>query len=186
MAVGARPGFLHLLRDFAERVQIVLIYVREAHPGERYPHHTSEEQKLRHACEWVKQDRIPWTTAVDTLDGATHRAYGPVPNSAYLIDRTGHVAFRALWAGQEPLLRSKIEELLRREAEAQGSVDLGQRENIVIPMIHGGAEFERTMKRAGQKARDDFRRAVGNVVYVAQKAMGAARGVINPGNRELG
>jgi hypothetical protein len=24
--------------------------------------------------------------AVDTLDGATHRTYGPLPNSAYLID----------------------------------------------------------------------------------------------------
>lgn len=98
MTAGARPGLKNLHRDFGDRVQVVSVYVREAHPGERYPHHTSEAQKMHHARDWVEQDHIPWTVAVDTLDGATHRAYGPLPNAAYLIDRTGHVAFRALWA----------------------------------------------------------------------------------------
>src|SRR3954447_6042122 len=117
MTLGARPGLDHLYRDFGDRVQLVSVYTREAHPGEIYPHHTSEEQKLRHARDWAEQDQVPWPVAVDTLDGKTHRAYGPAPNSAYLIDRTGHVAFRALWAGQEGLLRDRIEELLENETE---------------------------------------------------------------------
>src|SRR5919201_126460 len=128
MTAGARPGVLKLYEDFGERVQFVSVYVREAHPGERYPHHTSPEQKLRHARDWVQQDKMPWTVAVDTVDGATHQAYDSLPNSVYLIDRTGHVAFRALWAGQEGLLRDKIVELLEREEAGEGSVNLGQQE----------------------------------------------------------
>jgi hypothetical protein len=55
MTAGARPGLLHLYEDFADRVQFVSVYVREAHPGENYPHHTSEEQKMRHARDWAEQ-----------------------------------------------------------------------------------------------------------------------------------
>ena len=47
---------------------------RGAHPGEHYPHHTGEAQKLRHARDWVKQDQVPWTVALDMLDGATRHA----------------------------------------------------------------------------------------------------------------
>lgn len=35
---------------FAERgVGSIFVYTHEAHPGENYPHHTSMEQKSRHA-----------------------------------------------------------------------------------------------------------------------------------------
>ena len=30
----------------------------------------------------TRQNQVPWTVAVDTLDGATHQAYGPLPNAA--------------------------------------------------------------------------------------------------------
>src|SRR5918992_2552729 len=124
MTAGARPGLLHLYRDFAKRVQFVSIHAREAHPGENYPHHTSDEQKMRHARDWAEQDGILWPVAVDTLDGTVHRAYDPLPNPVYLIGRSGQVAFRALWAGQESLLRDRIEELLEREAEGEDPVVL--------------------------------------------------------------
>ena len=186
MTAGARPGLLHLYEDFRDRIAFVTVYVREAHPGESYPHHTSAAQKMRHARDWAEQDEIPWTVAVDTLDGAVDRAYGPLPNMAYLIDRTGHVAFRALWAGQEGLLRERIEELLEREARGEGAVSLGEQENLVIPMIHGSAEFDRALARGGEKSQEDFRRAFGNVVYGFQKAMSKLEPVLHPENRDLG
>jgi len=178
MTAGARPGFLNLYRDFKNRIQFVSIYVREAHPGENYRHHTSEEQKMRHARDWVEQDEIQWTVAVDTLEGAIHQLYGPLPNSAYLIDRTGQVAFRALWAGQEGLLRDKIEELLEREERNETPVVLGQEENKLIPFIHGAAEFNRTMKRAGHKASADFRREMGEIPYAIEILAGRLRPLI--------
>jgi hypothetical protein len=160
----------------------VSVYVREVHPGERYPHHTSEEQKMWHARDWVQQDKIPWSVAVDSLDGATHRAYGALPNPAYLIDRTGRVAFQMLWAGQGRLLESRIEELLRREAAGEDPVNLGQQENLMIPLIHGAVEFDRAVGRGGEKSKEDFRREMGNVMYGFQELMSKLEPIVNPGN----
>jgi len=101
MTRGARPGLVRLHRQLGDRVAFVSVYVREAHPGERYPHHTNDVQKSTHARDWVAQDPIPWTVAVDTLEGVTHRAYGPLPNSIYLVDRGGHVAFRRSGQGRK-------------------------------------------------------------------------------------
>ena len=182
MTAGARPGLLHLYKDFGDRVQFVSVYVREAHPGENYPHHTSEGQKMRHARDWAEQDHVPWPVAVDTLDGTVHRAYGLLPNPAYLIGRSGRVAFRALWAGQESLLRRRIENLLEREAKGEDPVVLGEQENLVIPMIHGSAEFDYAVARAGEKAKEDVRREMGNVVYGLQKVMSKLEPVLHPGH----
>lgn len=109
-----------------------------------------------------------------------HQAYGGLPNSAYLIDKTGRVAFRALWAGQEGLLRDKIEELLRHERAGEDSVNIGEQENLVIPMIHGAAEFDHAVSRGGEKAKEDFRREMGNVMYAFEKLMSKMEPVIHP------
>jgi hypothetical protein len=185
MTTGARPGLIKLHNDFGERVKFVSVYVREAHPGENYPHHTSDEQKMRHAQDWARLDQMPWTIAVDTLQGAAHKAYGPLPNSAYLIGRSGRVAFRALWAGQEGLLREKIQELLRREATGEQTVSLGQQENLVIPLIRGAAEFEHAVERGGEKSKEDFRREMGTVMYGMQKLMSKMGTIINPENKPI-
>jgi hypothetical protein len=103
-----------------------------------------------------------------------------------LIDRAGRVAFRALWAGQEGLLRNKIEELLKREAAGETDVNLGQRENLLIPLIHGAAEFDYVATRSGEKSKDDFRREMGKVMYGLQKLMSKMQRFINPGaNNEV-
>ncbi|MDZ4114667.1 MAG: deiodinase-related protein, partial [Xanthomonadaceae bacterium] len=112
-------------------LEVISVYVREAHPSETYPQHRKASQKMQHASDWVRMGERPWTVAVDTLEGETHLAYGPLPNCAYLIDRSGRVAYRALWAGQEHLLRMRIEELLRRDATGEASVNMGQQEYLV-------------------------------------------------------
>lgn len=81
------------------------------------------------------------------------------------------------------MLRGKIEELLKREAAGEDPVNLGEQDNPMIPMIHGGAEIEQTLARAGDKARKEFRLEMGNVMYGMQKLMGKLQPLINPGNR---
>jgi len=179
MTRGARPGLKQLHREFAERVAFVSVHVREAHPGERYPHHTSEAQKMRHATDWARLDRISWTVAVDTIDGAMHRAYGALPNSVYIVNSAGAVAFRALWAGQPRLLRNKLEDLLQLEETHRTSVTLGERENLVIPLIHGAAEFDSAVARGGTKSVEDFRREMGTVMYGLEKLMSRMRPLIH-------
>lgn len=185
MTAGARSGLVKLFRDFETTVRFFSIYVREAHPGERYPHHTSDEQKMRHAQEWVDQDKIPWDVAVDDLEGHVHRAYGEMPNSIYLIDRTGRVAFRALWAGQEAQIREHVEQLLIRESNGEDPVVLGENENRLVPLLHGAAEFEHSVGRAGDKALEDFRREAGHVLYRFERLMSKFKPVINPGNKDI-
>ena len=168
LAAGARPVLKNLYDEFGDRMQFVSVYVREAHPGENYPHHTSYEQKMRHARAWVSQDGIPWMVAVDSLEGTTHQAYGCTANPAYLIGRSGHVAFRALCAGQEGVLRDKLKELLRREANGENPVILGQKRNLMIPYIREAAEIDYALGRAGKKSLEDFHCAVGTTKNLSQ------------------
>jgi hypothetical protein len=180
MTAGAMPAMWKLWKEFGGQVEFVSIYVREAHPGENYPHHTSFEQKLRRAREWAQSDGVTWTVAVDDVDGHVHKLYGELPNAAYLIDRTGHVAFRALFAPQYGLLRGKLRDLLAREARGEDPVKLGQRENVMIPMLHGAAEFNHSIGRAGKQAEHDFRREMGGFMYRMEKVMSRMQPLIHP------
>lgn len=78
-------------------VGFVFVYTREAHPGERYPHLTSMEQKLRHARDMVARDRIERPMLVDDLAGTTHHAYGRLPNMSWIVGGGGRVLYRASW-----------------------------------------------------------------------------------------
>jgi hypothetical protein len=185
MTAGARPALLNLFHDLSPTVKFVSIYVREAHPGEIYSHHTSDEQKMRYARDWVLQDRIPWTVAVDTVNGDVHNAYGAPANGAYLIDSTGTVAFRALWAGQEGLLRGRIAELLKLESMGYVPANFGQQESLLIPLIHGAAEFDHAVTRGGQQAVADYRNEMGGLRYNFEKLMSKIEPLINPENQDI-
>src|ERR671935_497191 len=56
MTADANPKLKHLYDEFADRVQFILLYVREAHPGDRYPQADTIEQKLRYARELKARD----------------------------------------------------------------------------------------------------------------------------------
>ncbi len=45
MTAGARPGLVRLFAEWKDQLELVSVYVREAHPGERYPHHTSDDKR---------------------------------------------------------------------------------------------------------------------------------------------
>ena len=87
-----------LAAEFAPRgFTSVFIYVREAHPGEYLPHHTSFEQKLAHARRFRDEQHVQRRILVDSLDGTCHRAYGSLPNMTWILLRGGTVAYKAMW-----------------------------------------------------------------------------------------
>lgn len=49
MTASAGPALKRMHEEFGDRVGFVTLYVREAHPGERYPQPETFEQKLEHA-----------------------------------------------------------------------------------------------------------------------------------------
>ena len=79
-------------------VEFLFVYIREAHPGEKLPAHTSIEDKLRAAKFFQKEEHVEFPVLVDELQGRVHRKYGKMPNATYLIDKAGRVAFRSLWS----------------------------------------------------------------------------------------
>lgn len=58
-----------LYREFGDKVTFLTLYVREAHPGERYPQPSTFEQKREHARAYKTRDvsrgRSRWTTWTD-------------------------------------------------------------------------------------------------------------------------
>jgi hypothetical protein len=155
MAMSAIPALKRLHADFGDRVAFVTLYVREAHPGERFPQPETFEEKFRHAEAYKERTQIPWPVAVDSLEGDLHRALDPRPNAAYLMDVHGDVAFRALCSNDERVLRMGLDAITSGQP-----LPIGQNETILVPMIKGIGVMDETLDRAGEEARQDFLRAL--------------------------
>ncbi len=103
----------------AHGVRFVFVYTREAHPGEKFPHHTSIEQKLRHARAMVERDGLHRPMLVDDLDGTVHRAYGRLPNMSYIVAGGGRIRYRAAWTDAANL-RLAVDALVAERAARRG------------------------------------------------------------------
>ena len=109
-----------MAKRFADRAHFLFVYVREAHPGEHYPPHQYIEQKVLHAQSFKERLGIGRPIAVDSLYGRVHRIYGGVSNMSWIVDHTGHVAFRAAWTVAADI-EAALEETLRvRELRREG------------------------------------------------------------------
>lgn len=101
-----------MAEEFAEHsVSFVFVYTREAHPGDRYPAHTSFEQKLAHAWAMVARWGMKRAMLVDDLEGIVHHAYGRLPNMTYLVKTDGTILYRASWTDPRTL-RIALEQIL--------------------------------------------------------------------------
>jgi hypothetical protein len=87
-------------------VAFLYVYTREPHPNQRMrgfdfgeePQTRSIEERRRNAKRCVERHAltIPWI--VDEMDGRIQRAYGGLPNSAFLVRSDGVVAYKEAWA----------------------------------------------------------------------------------------
>lgn len=90
------PAMEQLAREHAEAIFLV-IYVREAHPGENQRPHRSLAEKRSAAHKLAMEEALARRVLVDSLDGATHRAYGGAWNPVYVIGPDGRIAMRQAW-----------------------------------------------------------------------------------------
>ena len=143
-----------LARDFQGQAHFPFMYVREAHPGELYGAHRSIEQKFEHARAF-RAYGVQRQIVVDSLYGKVHRQYGGVSNMTYVIDHTGHIAFRAEWTVAADV-REVLEEVLamREKRQAGGRVSLYYREMLGMHRS-GDNPF-----LGGQQAVEDMQRAL--------------------------
>ena len=177
-------GLNELYEDYAnnDNVQFLFVYVREAHPGEKIPAHQSQNDK-REAAEFFRdEEEVEMPILVDDLDGRLHRKYGTMPNSTYVIDKTGRVAFRALWT-RAAVIAEALEELLNaQESRGDEHVVVRGGETKAMPMTYAILNSHRALERGGVKAIREFREGLGRPGKIAHSA-GRYVGpmVLNPG-----
>lgn len=146
-----------------DELEFLFIYVREAHPGEKIPAHDSAGEKTTAAKLLRDEEEIEMPVVVDDLSGSIHRKYSRLPNPAFLIDKSGRVAFRSMWANPEELAAA-IEELL--DAQHKGGVEhavVRDGEGLSMPVSYAMLSSFRALERGGREAVSDFREAIGGI-----------------------
>ncbi|MFI5103940.1 MAG: peroxiredoxin family protein [Terriglobales bacterium] len=162
MTAASIGGINRLHRQFGgEPIEFLFIYVREAHPGEQIPAHQSADDKVRAAMLLRAEEDIAMPMLVDDLRGSIHRKYSRLPNPVFLIDKSGSVAFRSMWA-KPAGVESAIEELLelQRERDADHAVVNGG-QDLRMPLSYSALSSFRALERGGDESVSDFRQAVG-------------------------
>ncbi len=111
-----------LYAEYSDRVQFLVIYIREAHPTDgwymgnhdiRDPQTIEERRALAGTCETRLKYGIP--TIVDEMDDGVMKAYAAWPDRLYLVDTDGTVAFaggRGPWGFKPSKLKKTIEGLM--------------------------------------------------------------------------
>ncbi len=154
MTASAAPSVQQLYDEFGDRVEFIMLYVREAHPGENFTQSVTMKEKLEYARALKKFYDIQWTVAADNIDGDLHRALDPKPNSAYLINSKGTIVFRSLWAADRDALHQAL------DAAAAGRVpEMKQSEALIGPVIRAMGQVQEVMTRGGPQAVRDLWRA---------------------------
>jgi len=106
-----------LHQEYRDRGFVFLfIYVRESHPGARWPAHRSFEQKLDQARAYRERTGCTREILVDSLDGHAHRRYGCRPDMTWILDRNGIVLFKSFWSRPD-VTSDVIEDILVAQDE---------------------------------------------------------------------
>lgn len=151
MTASAAPSLQGLYDEFGDRVDFIMLYVREAHPGEHFTQSETMEEKLEYARALKEFYDIQWTVAADNIDGDLHRALDPKPNSAFLMNNEGIILFRSLWAAdRDALHQALVAAAAGRTPERKQSVAL------IGPVTRAMGKVQEVMERAGSQAVKDL------------------------------
>jgi hypothetical protein len=142
-----------ILADYQDRgIQSVFIYVREAHPGEYYPHHDTFERKLQHASEMRRIVEMQRPILVDDLTGTAHRAFGGLPNMTYIVNSAHTIVFRSDWT-DAPTVRFAIDYLLDAQKRRRSGAKLAPFYAELLGFRERDeAAFDLALERNGPKA----------------------------------
>lgn len=161
MTAASISEFNALYEEFRDEVEFLFVYAREAHPGEHLPAHSSMDEKIAAAQLLRDAEDLEMPVLVDDLRGSIHRLYSGLPNPAFLIDKSGHVAFRSMWANPEALAEA-IDELLEAEDERDtGRAVVRGGEDLSMPLTYAMLRSHRALHRGGRQSVLDFHAAVG-------------------------
>ena len=154
MTASAAPSVQNLYEEFGDQVDFIMLYVREAHPGELIQQAETMQEKLAHAQALQKLYDIDWPVAADGINGDLHRALDPKPNSAFLVSSEGIILFRSLWAADYDALQTALNATLTGE-----TLERQQSDSFIGPVMKSVAHVQAVMTRGGPQAVRDLWRA---------------------------
>lgn len=154
MTASAAPSVQQLYDEFGDRVKFIMLYVREAHPGEHFTQSETMDEKLEYAWALKKIYDIQWTVAADNINGDLHRALDPKPNAAFLMSVEGTVLFRSLWAADRDALHQALDAVAAGRAPKRK-----QSEALIGPITRAMGQVREVMERGGPQAVRDLWRA---------------------------
>jgi peroxiredoxin len=93
---GHNQAMDQLSHEFPE-VAFLVVYTREAHPGELVCAHQLKEAKRQAVAKLLRDEPITRAVLIDDLDGAVHRAYGGGWDTLFVIDADGRILVRRAW-----------------------------------------------------------------------------------------
>ncbi len=139
----------------------IFLYTHEAHPGEFYPHHTSMEQKLRHARDLRDRLGVTRPIFVDALDGACHRAYGSMPNMSWIISSSGIPIYKSDWTDPASIVNA-LEYFLNVQPRRKAGERLAPFHVERLDFRNQDRQaFYAALERNGPKAVKEYRAAFG-------------------------
>lgn len=146
-----------LRREYPD-VVFLMLYVREAHPGERVGAHGTVSRKLECARRVREDYGESRPVLVDDLDGKLHRRLGGFPNMLYVVNPDGRVVYRGYWADVDRL-RSVLEHR-----------DAAPSEEYVEPEMWNPLQGLRVLLKGGWRAIWDLLLAIPSLVRLHRKA----------------
>jgi hypothetical protein len=155
VAIGSVEPLKRLHAQWGDRIHMLDVLVRQAHPGPTEPPYASNEQKMADAERYQRSEQIPWPVLVDDVEGTVHRTYGGLANPSYLIGTDGHVSFYAPVTGA-PRLHRALEELMAKGGRGVvlGGIDL------VPHLLSTFTEGWRALERGRPQSAEDLSRAL--------------------------
>jgi len=99
---------VQIYNDYKEHADFLTVYVREAHPTDEwqmksnlkekddvcYAQPKTLEQRLVIANDFTKRFKFPLPFGIDDMSNAANDAYAAWPERLYIIDESGHIAYR--------------------------------------------------------------------------------------------
>lgn len=99
---------MQIYNDYKDHADFLTIYVREAHPTDEWQMKSNEKendnvcyaqpktlaQRVAIANDFTQRFHYPVPFGIDQMDNAANDAYSAWPERLYIIDTSGHVAYK--------------------------------------------------------------------------------------------
>jgi hypothetical protein len=147
MTISSLPMLKTLQENMADDINIALVYVREAHPGEHYPQPSDIDGKRCNALDLKEIYSIRISIIIDDVNGRLHKMLDTKPNSAHLIDSSGKILLQTLWAGDAKTIQNEINQIVH-----SSTVRYKLSQSMFFPFFQGAGFMNDTLNLAGKRS----------------------------------